>query len=252
MIRILLNGCNGKMGQAITRTCELKDDLFVVAGVDQVKKEGTSYPVYQNAHDVNEAVDIIIDFSHPSALEGILSYAVAKNLPIVVATTGLTEDHKKLMEKASQSIPVLLSANMSLGINLLLDLVKRATKMLHGTFDIEIVEKHHNQKIDAPSGTALAIADAVNSALSGNQMKYVYDRHSTMQKRTRDEIGIHSVRGGTITGEHTILFCGNDEMIEIKHTAFSKDLLAEGALKAAAFLADKAPGYYKMQDIFES
>ena len=240
------------MGQAITRTCELKDDLFVVAGVDQVKKEGTSYPVYQNAHDVNEAVDIIIDFSHPSALEGILSYAVAKNLPIVVATTGLTEDHKKLMEKASQSIPVLLSANMSLGINLLLDLVKRATKMLHGTFDIEIVEKHHNQKIDAPSGTALAIADAVNSALSGNQMKYVYDRHSTMQKRTRDEIGIHSVRGGTITGEHTILFCGNDEMIEIKHTAFSKDLLAEGALKAAAFLADKAPGYYKMQDIFES
>lgn len=250
MIRILLNGCNGKMGQAITRICELKQDLFVVAGVDKAKKEGLRYPVYENAYDVKEEVDIIVDFSHPSALEGILDYAVAKNLPIVVATTGLTDEHKELLEKASQSVPVLLSANMSLGINLLLDLVKRTAKMLHSNFDIEIIEKHHNQKIDAPSGTALAIADAINSALP-SQKKYVYDRHSSMQKRTRDEIGIHSIRGGTITGEHTVLFCGNDEMIEIKHTAFSKDLLAEGALKAAAFLVDKAPGYYKMQDIFE-
>ncbi len=251
MIRILLNGCNGKMGQAITRSCELNQDFFVAAGVDKFKKEGQPYPVYENAFDVKEEVDIIIDFSHPSALAGILDYAVAKKLPIVVATTGLTEDHKKLMEKASQTVPVLLSANMSLGINLLLDLVKKAAKTLHSTFDIEIIEKHHNQKIDAPSGTALAIADAINSALP-SQKKYVYDRHSSMQKRTRDEIGIHSIRGGTIIGEHTVLFCGNDETIEIKHTAFSKNLLAEGALKAAAFLADKAPGLYKMQDIFES
>ena len=250
MIRILLNGCNGKMGRAITRVCELKDELFVAAGVDAKQKENNSYPVYANPWEVKEAIDIIIDFSHPSALEGILGYAAKKNLPIVIATTGHSEEQHKLIEQASKTIPVLLSANMSLGINLLLDLVKRASRMLKGTFDIEIIEKHHNQKIDAPSGTALAIADAVNSAQNG-KMKYVYDRHSAMHKRTRDEIGIHSIRGGTITGEHTVLFAGNDEMIELKHTAVSKDLFAEGALKAAAFLYGKAPGYYKMQDIFE-
>lgn len=251
MIRVLLNGCNGKMGQAITRTCELKDDLFVVAGVDAVQKEGHSYPVYSDPYQVKEEADIIIDFSHPSALAGILDYAVHKKLPLVIATTGLSKEHMKLIEESSHSIPVLLSANMSLGINLILDLAKRATKMLNGNFDIEIIEKHHNQKIDAPSGTALAIADAINSTLAGKQMKYVYDRHSARQKRTRDEIGIHSVRGGTITGEHTIIFAGNDEMIEIKHTAVSKDLFAEGALKAASFLYNKAPGFYKIQDIFE-
>ena len=168
-------------------------------------------------------------------------------LPAVIATTGLGEKHKKLIEKASGSIPVLLSANTSLGVNLLIDLVKRATKILSETFDIEIVEKHHNQKIDAPSGTALAIADAINSALD-NKMKYVYDRHSTMQKRTRDEIGIHSVRGGTIAGEHSVIFAGTDEIIELKHTAISKDLFAAGALKAAQFLYNKSPGYYKMEN----
>lgn len=251
MIRILLNGCNGKMGQAVSRACLLNDELFVVAGVDASKREGNTYPVYADPFQVAEEVDIIIDFSHPSALEGILSYAVKKKLPLVIATTGHSEEQKKLMEQNSKLIPILLSANMSLGINLMLDLVKRAAKMLYGNFDIEIIEKHHNQKIDAPSGTALAIADAVNSALSSKQMKYVYDRHSTRQKRTRDEIGIHAIRGGTITGEHTILFAGNDEMIEIKHTAVSKDLFAEGALKAAAFLYDKVPGFYRMQDIFQ-
>ncbi|NLL68539.1 MAG: 4-hydroxy-tetrahydrodipicolinate reductase [Clostridiaceae bacterium] len=250
MIRILLNGCNGKMGQAVTRSCMFDNNMTIVAGVDATLKAENSYPVYTEPNQVKENVDIIIDFSHPNALNGILSYAMEKSLPIVIATTGHSEAQKDFIASASNSIPVLLSANMSLGINLMLDLVKRATKMLHGPFDIEIIEKHHNQKIDAPSGTALAIADAVNAALPGNEMKYVYDRHSSMQKRTRDEIGIHSVRGGTITGEHTIIFAGNDEMIEIKHTAVSKDLFAEGALKAAAFLYDKAPGYYKMQDIF--
>lgn len=251
MIRILLNGCNGKMGHAVSRSCELKDDLFIVVGVDAMQKEGHSYPVYSNPHQVTEAVDVIIDFSHPSAFAGILDYAVQKKLPLVIATTGLNEEQRDTLRQASKHIPVLLSANMSLGINLLLDLTKRATKMLQGDFDIEIIEKHHNQKIDAPSGTALAIADAVNSAMACNQKKYVYDRHSSRQKRTRDEIGIHSIRGGTITGEHTILFAGNDEMIEIKHTAVSKDLFAEGALKAATFLYNKAAGYYEMSDIFE-
>lgn len=250
MIRILLVGCNGKMGQIITRTCLYREGMSVVAGIDSVTKAGNSFPVYTETSQVKEAVDVIIDFSHPSALAAILEFAKEKSYPIVIATTGHSDDQKRLIEEASHTIPVLLSANMSLGINLILDLVKRAAKTLNGAFDIEIIEKHHNQKIDAPSGTALAIADAINSSLPGNEMKYVYDRHSSMQKRTRDEIGIHSIRGGTITGEHTILFAGNDEMIEIKHTAVSRDLFAEGALKAAAFLYNKAPGYYKMQDIF--
>ncbi len=249
MIRILLNGCNGKMGQAITKACELNDNFKIVAGIDPSASSNNPYPVYSNAWDVKETADIIIDFSHPNALEGILDFAVSNKLPAVIATTGLGEKHKKLIEKASGSIPVLLSANTSLGVNLLIDLVKRATKILSETFDIEIVEKHHNQKIDAPSGTALAIADAINSALD-NKMKYVYDRHSTMQKRTRDEIGIHSVRGGTIAGEHSVIFAGTDEIIELKHTAISKDLFAAGALKAAQFLYNKSPGYYKMEDIF--
>lgn len=251
MIRILLNGCNGKMGQIISKICMFQEEMTVVAGIDTIEKPGNPFPVYISSSQVKEEADVIIDFSHPNALPDILEYAVEKSYPIVIATTGHSEDQKQLIEEASQRIPVLLSANMSLGINLILDLVKRAAKALYGAFDIEIIEKHHNQKIDAPSGTALAIADAINSALPGNEMKYVYDRHSSMQKRTRDEIGIHSIRGGTITGEHTVLFAGNDEMIEIKHTAVSRDLFAEGALKAAVFLYNKAPGFYKMQDIFE-
>ncbi|MGI6050189.1 MAG: 4-hydroxy-tetrahydrodipicolinate reductase [Acetivibrionales bacterium] len=251
MIQILLIGCNGHMGRAITQSCRYNENMTIVAGVDAVVNVDNDYPVYADIFDVKETVDIIIDFSHPKVLNVILKYALEKSLPLVIATTGHSDEQKDMIEKAASSIPILLSANMSLGINLMVDLVKRATKLLHGSFDIEIIEKHHNQKIDAPSGTALLIADAVNSTLAGNEMKYVYDRHSSMQKRTRDEIGIHSIRGGTITGEHTIIFAGNDEMIEIKHTAVSKSLFAEGALKAASFLYDKTPGYYKMQDIFE-
>ncbi len=250
MIQILLIGCNGHMGRAITQACKYNENLSVMAGIDAVVNVDNDYPVYTNIFDVKEAVDIIIDFSHPKALDEVLKYAVVKSLPLVIATTGHSDEQKAMIEKATSSIPILLSANMSLGINLMIDLVKRATKLLHGSFDVEIIEKHHNQKIDAPSGTALIIADAVNSAIPGNEMKYVYDRHSSMQKRTRDEIGIHSIRGGTITGEHTIIFAGNDELIEIKHTAVSKSLFSEGALKAASFLYNKAPGYYKMQDIF--
>jgi 4-hydroxy-tetrahydrodipicolinate reductase len=251
MIRVLLNGCCGKMGQAVARACNLNDNLFIVAGVDvDIKNQSFSFPAYQNPMAVKEEVDIIVDFSHPSALKGILEYAISKKLPIVIATTGHSVEDKLLIKNASAFVPVLVSANMSLGVNLLIDLAKRATKVLSGAFDIEIIEKHHNQKIDAPSGTALAIADAVNSTLNG-KMKYIYDRHSTRQKRTRDEIGIHSIRGGTIAGEHTILFSGNDEMLEIKHTAISRDLFAEGALKAALFLYGKEPGYYTMQDIFK-
>ncbi len=252
MINILLNGCNGKMGQAVARTARFREDLIIAAGVDATAREASGFPVYASPYDVAEKIDLVLDFSHPNALTTILDFAVAKNLPLVIATTGFTEEQKERIYQAGKQIPVLLSANMSLGINLLLELVKKAAKTLYGSFDIEIIEKHHNQKLDAPSGTALAIADAINGAVSGDKLKYVYDRHSTLQKRTINEIGIHAVRGGTITGEHTVLFAGNDEMIEIKHTAVSKDLFAEGALRAAAFLHGKEPGYYRMQDIFTS
>jgi len=250
MINILLNGCNGKMGQHITQCARFRDDLAIVAGLDIRPNDNAPYPVYTNVADIKEKIDLIIDFSHPSALDTILGYALDKKIPIVIATTGFTDEHKAKIEKASKEIPVLLSANMSLGINLLIQLVKKAAQILYGSFDIEIIEKHHNQKVDAPSGTALAIADAINAAIAPNHLKYVYDRHSSNQKRTRDEIGLHAIRGGTIVGEHSVIFAGNDEIIEIKHTALSKNLLAEGALKAAIFLYGKGPGFYKMQDIF--
>lgn len=252
MIRILLVGCNGKMGRVITQTSKYNEDTSIIAGVDSIVNIDNDYPVYTNIFEVKETVDIIIDFSHPKALDKILKYAMEKSLPLVIATTGHTDVQKALMKDVSKSIPILISANMSLGINIMIDLVKRVTKVLYGSFDIEIIEKHHNQKIDAPSGTALAIAEAINSTLPDNEMRYVYDRHSSMQKRTRDEIGIHSVRGGTIAGEHTTIFAGNDEIIEIKHTALSRSILAEGALKSAAFLYNKAAGYYKMQDILDN
>jgi len=250
MINVLLNGCNGKMGQNIVQCSRFRNDLAIVAGLDITPGDGYPFPVYTNPRDIREKIDLIIDFSHPSALDTVLGYALEKKLPVVIATTGFNQEQKRKIERAASEIPILLSANMSLGINLLIQLVKTAVKTLYGSFDIEIVEKHHNQKVDAPSGTALAIADAINAAIAPNRMKYVYDRHSSNQKRTRDEIGIHAIRGGTITGEHTVIFAGNDEIIEIKHTALSKRLFAEGALKAATFLYGKEPGLYGMQDIF--
>jgi len=251
MINILLNGCNGKMGQNIVQCARFRNDLCIVAGLDVSPNGISPFPVYTDPGQIREKIDLIIDFSHPTALDRILGYALEKKLPIVIATTGFSPEQKEKIEKAGSEIPVLLSANMSLGINLLIQLVKTAAKTLYGSFDIEIIEKHHNQKVDAPSGTALAIADAINAAIAPNQLKYVYDRHSSNQKRTRDEIGIHAIRGGTITGEHTVLFAGNDEILEIRHTSLSRRLFAEGALKAATFLYGKPPGFYRMQDIFE-
>ena len=248
MVNILLSGCNGKMGQVITRLAEYREDVKIIAGYDKYDGIKNKYPVYSFLDDVKEKVDVIIDFSNPSALGGLLDYATKHNLPIVIATTGIPAESVSLIKEASKSIPVLFSANMSLGVNLMLDLVKKAAKILEGNFDIEIVEKHHNQKIDAPSGTALAIADALNSALT-NQHKYVYDRHTESVKRSSNEIGIHSVRGGTIAGEHTVIFAGNDEIIEIKHTAVSKEIFAVGALKAGIFMYNKEKGLYSMGDL---
>ncbi len=249
MTKIIMNGCSGKMGQVISRIVAEDEACEIVAGFD-ISDQGTnSYPVYTNPADFTGEADVVIDFSHPDSLEKLLDYCKSRKLPVIVATTGLSNQQKNIMEAASVSIPVFFSANMSLGINLLIDLAKKAAKLLGESFDIEIIEKHHNQKIDAPSGTALAIADAIAEDMDA---EYVYDRHTSRKKRKKSEIGIHAVRGGTIVGEHTVIFAGTDEIIELKHQAASKEIFAVGAVKAAKFLVGKTPGMYCMNDLIAS
>ncbi len=248
MINIALVGANGKMGQVITRIVNDSDDAKIIFGIDVNTEKKNDYPVYSSFEDVAEECDVIIDFSHPSSLEATLSYAIRNNKGIIIATTGLSAEQIESINAASKKIPIFFSANMSLGVNLLIQLAKKATTLLEDNFDIEIVEKHHNLKIDAPSGTALAIADAINET-SAHSNEYVYDRHSTRKKRSKREIGIHSVRGGTIVGEHNVIFAGNDEIIEIKHTATSKEIFAVGAVKAAYFLFGKEAGMYNMDNL---
>jgi len=248
MINILMSGCSGKMGRVITRLAAQCDDMKIVAGFDVFDNGQNSYPVFNDIEKCDVKVDVIIDFSNPGALEKLTKFAADRKVPLIVATTGITPAQKKLLEQVSVKTPIFVSTNMSLGVNLLKDLVKKAAKILESSFDIEIVEKHHNQKLDAPSGTALAIADSINSVLAQKQ-EYIYDRHSRRKKRSRAEIGIHAVRGGTIVGEHTVIFAGNDEIIEIKHSAMSKDIFGTGALSAARFMYNKAPGLYSMDDL---
>ncbi len=248
MIRIIMSGCNGAMGQVITRLVDEKENVEIVAGFDVSDHIQNDYPVYKNPVDCKISADVIIDFSHPNALENLLPYALSNKLPIVVSTTGLSPKHIDKLKETSTAIPVFFSANMSLGVNLVMDLVSRAAKVLEDSFDIEIIEKHHNKKIDAPSGTALAIADAISSSLTESK-EYVYDRHSVRKKRSKKEIGIHAVRGGTIVGDHSIVFAGNDEIIEINHHAASKEIFAVGAISAARFLIGKEPQMYDMKDL---
>lgn len=248
MINILLSGCNGKMGQVITRLASQNTNLRIAAGYDLVISSSNTYPVFSDLKKCDRKVDVIIDFSNPEAFDGLLDFALLGRLPVVFATTGLSQTQTKKLEAASKSIPLFISANMSLGINLLIDLVKKAAKLLESNFDIEIIEKHHNLKLDAPSGTALTIADSINSVLE-NKCEYVYDRHSRRKKRSKKEIGIHAVRGGTIVGEHSVIFAGNDEIFEINHYAMSKDIFGIGALKAAEYIFGKAPGFYSMKDM---
>ncbi len=250
MINILMSGCNGKMGQVISRLAQDHKDIEIVAGFDISDSIKNTYPVYTNLNECKEKIDVIIDFSHPMALSNLLNFSVSRNIPLVMATTGLSKSQIDELKIASEKAPIFFSANMSLGINLLIDLVKKAAKVLESNFDIEIIEKHHNQKIDAPSGTALAIADSINSVLNEKQ-KYMYDRHSRRVKRSKNEIGIHAVRGGTIAGDHSVIFAGNDEIIEINHTAISKEIFAVGALKAAKFLYNKSPGMYSMDNLLK-
>lgn len=251
MTKIIMNGCNGKMGQVISRIVSESDNAEIVAGFDINDKMSNSYPVFKNPDEFTGKADVLIDFSHPSSLTGILEYCKKNKLPAVLATTGFSEEQKAEFKEASKEIPIFFSANMSLGINLLISLAQKAAKLLEDNFDIEIVERHHNQKIDAPSGTALAIADAIDDVLSYGA-EYVYDRHSVRKKRKKTEIGISSVRGGTIVGDHEVIFAGNDEVIEISHHAASKEVFAVGAVKAAAFISGKEPGMYDMNDLIKS
>lgn len=248
MTRIILNGCNGRMGQVITRLAADDENVRIAAGFDINDNAKNDYPVFADPEECDIPADVIIDFSHPSSLEGILSYAEKKNMPAVIATTGLSAEQKDLLRETSEHIPIFFSANMSLGINLITALAKKAAEILEGSFDIEIVERHHNQKLDAPSGTALAIAEAIDETLK-NTSEFVYDRHSVRRKRHKNEIGIHAVRGGTIVGDHEVIFAGNDEVIEICHHAASREIFAAGAVSAAKFMNSKPAGMYNMQDL---
>ncbi len=250
MVNILLSGCNGKMGKTITECSKNFEGLKIVCGTD-VNTSSSDFPVYSSPADTKEKVDVIIDFSHPSALAGILEYAKKTNTPAVICTTGLDENQKKAIEEASHEVAIFFSANMSLGVNLIAELARKATSVLGSQFDIEIVEMHHNQKIDAPSGTALMLADEISCEFE-HAPKYEFDRHSKRAKRTKNEIGLHAVRGGTIVGEHEIIFAGQDEVIKISDSAMSKQIFANGSLNAALFMAGKGPGMYSMKDIVAS
>ena len=249
MIRVILNGCNGRMGRVITELCNNEADMEIVAGVDLYDGIANAYPVFPHIGECGIPADVIIDFSNAAAIDELLAYCEVTHVPVVLCTTGLSEEQLERMEKLSKSSAVLKSANMSLGINALMELLKKAALVFAPAgFDMEIIEKHHNQKLDAPSGTALALADSMNDALD-QAYEYTYDRSNVRQKRNPKEIGISAVRGGTIVGEHTVLFAGQDEVIEFKHTAYSRAVFAKGAVEAAKFLAGKPAGRYDMADV---
>lgn len=250
MTNIILCGCGGRMGQAIVRACEQSSDLRVVAGVDvnaDAIAPACAFPVYASVADFPDKADVIVDFSHHTALPSLVDYAVRTNTPLVVATTGHTEEETGAMKDASEKVAIFFSRNMSIGINLMIELCKTAAKTLGVAFDVEIIEKHHNQKLDAPSGTALMIAEGI--AEERETTEFVYDRHAVRKKREASEIGIHAIRGGTIVGEHDAIFAGKDEIVTISHTASSREVFAEGALRAAAYLAGKSAGLYDMSDL---
>lgn len=253
MIKVMIHGYNGNMGKTVARLLENDTDCVVVSGVSNVPDtDNTPFETYCNIFNCNDKVDVIIDFSTATAVPNLLEYAVSKKIPVVLCTTGLSDETLKLVDEASKEIAVFKSANMSLGINLINSIIKKYSEVLYNNnFDIEIIEKHHNKKIDAPSGTALLLADTIRDSLDDN-IKYVNDRSQTNEKRTKSEIGIHAVRGGTIVGEHSVIYAGLDEVVEIKHQATSKEVFAVGAVKACKFVANKPAGLYNMTDIMES
>lgn len=252
MIKVIMNGCNGKMGQVISGICKADPEVEIVAGIDVYDGIANDYPVFPNISVCDVKADVIIDFSNVKAVDDLLVYSVDKQIPVVLCTTGLSEEQLARVKEASTKVAVLKSANMSLGINMLMQLLKQAATILAPAgFDIEIVEKHHNQKLDAPSGTALALADSVNEALD-NAYEYKYDRSKERKKRDSNEIGISAVRGGSIVGEHEVIFAGLDEVITFEHTAYSRSVFGKGAVEAAKFLAGKPAGHYDMQDVIKA
>ena len=248
MVGVILHGCNGRMGQMLSELISKDEEMKVVAGIEPSGEAKNDYPVYKSFDELKETADVIIDFSTASAIDSLLDYCEKTHTPLVLCSTGLSEAQLGRVERLAKVSAVLVSANMSLGINVLLKLLKNVTKTLYGNgFDIEIVEKHHNQKLDAPSGTALALADVMKEEL--DDISYNLDRSKERKKRERNEIGISAVRGGTIVGEHEVIFAGTDEVIEIKHTAYSRAIFAKGAMSAAKFLSGKSAGKYSMSDV---
>ncbi len=251
MVNIALAGCCGKMGHAIEKAVSERNDCQIICGIDVYNDNSYSFNVYKDFSNIAENVDVIIDFSNPDTLNGMLQYIKTNNTPAVICTTGFSKEQVETIKEASKTSAIFYSGNMSLGINLLIEISKQAAKVLGDSFDIEIVEKHHNLKIDAPSGTALMIADGISSELS-QEPQYVYDRHSYRKKRSKNEIGLHAVRGGTIVGEHEVIFAGHDEVVTISHSAQSKEVFAIGAINAAVFLHNQTPGMYDMSALLSS
>ena len=249
MVRMIIHGCGGTMGRVLADVAQNHADFEIVAGVDPVAQEPDfTFPVYRSLLDCDQGADVIVDFSMREATKALLHGAKAQNTPVIIATTGHTDDDKAQIEASAAHLPIFQAANMSLGINLMSDLIQKAAIILGERFDIEIIEKHHNLKKDAPSGTAYALADAINQVFLNNK-QYMFGRHTRTERRRPEEIGIHAVRSGTIVGEHQVLFAGTDEVFEIRHSAHSKQIFAVGALQAARFMVDKPPGLYSMKDM---
>ena len=248
MIKVLLNGCCGKMGQMIINSSKNFPNIKIVAGIDRFPNDKCNFKIFKNAADVNIDYDVLIDFSRPDALKDLLELSIKNNKPIILCSTGYNENDLNLINEKSKIIPIFKSANMSLGINLLNSLLKKVVPILFENYDIEIIEKHHNQKVDSPSGTALLLADTIKEAIP-NETKYVYGRAGE-SKREKNEIGIHAIRGGSIVGDHDIIFAGSGEIIELSHTALSREVFAVGALKAAEYMSTKIfPRLYNMEDV---
>ena len=245
MTNIILCGCNGKMGHVVAQAVDKNENCAIVGGIDAFGTNNYEFPTFTGFTQLDADADVIIDFSNPACLDSLLDYALRNKIPSVICTTGYSKEQVEKINKASEKIAVFYSGNMSLGVNLLIELSKQAAKVLGSDFDIEIIEKHHNLKVDAPSGTALMIADGISSELK-KEPQYIYDRHSYRKKRSDNEIGIHAVRGGTIVGEHEVIFAGHDELVTITHQAQSKELFATGAVNAAVYLKDKPAGMYNM------
>ena len=249
MVRMIMHGCNGRMGHVIVDLCKEDPDREVVAGVDAFGENNYDFPVFKSLSECDAKADVIVDFSNASAVPGLLDYCVSGNMPVVLCSTGLSGEQLDKVKEASAKVAVLKSANMSVGVNALIKVLKEVSPLFAAAgFDIEIVEKHHNQKLDAPSGTAIALADSINESLD-NEYEYVNDRSSRREKRPVKEIGISAVRGGTIVGDHDVIFAGHDEVVTLSHRAYSRAIFGKGAIQAAKFLAGKSAGMYDMSDV---